>query len=89
MVMAIAALLLFVSTLFNGIWLHFWSYLFGARQGIHRTVQVAFYAATPVIIITITAAFAIEILGNFYTFLFLDSSLDTMIRLLSFYGVAG
>jgi hypothetical protein len=31
-----------------GIWLHFWSFLLGARRGIGETIRAAFYAFTPV-----------------------------------------
>ena len=37
----------FISLLVNGLWLHLWAYILGARQGLMQTMKTVFYAHTP------------------------------------------
>lgn len=36
-----------VFTIAAGFWLHLWSYVFGAKKGVHQTLKAFFYGGTP------------------------------------------
>jgi len=38
----------FFGILLGGLWMHFWAYVFGARQGLVQTIKIAAHARTPV-----------------------------------------
>ncbi|MCX6774897.1 MAG: YIP1 family protein [DPANN group archaeon] len=40
-----------VGTLLLSLWLHLWAYVFGARNGLDKTIKLAFYSGTPSFVI--------------------------------------
>ena len=41
-----------MGALVMGVWLHLWLYIMGARKGIERTIEVAFYSSIPALLLT-------------------------------------
>ncbi len=38
----------FVGTLLVSLWLHLWAYVFGARNGLDKTIKATFYSSAPI-----------------------------------------
>lgn len=43
----VIAIVGFIGLLVNGLWLHLWAYVFGAKQGLSETIKIVFYSETP------------------------------------------
>ncbi len=60
----------FIGMIFQGLWLHLWAYVFGARQGWRQTIKLVFYSETPsfylgwIPLLNIVAGFWTWILGG-------------------------